>query len=121
MNEEDTIRKLPDGSYVGVNAEDGCNILFAEEDLQRCLKVLRSVEEEDIELFLKLMRHVQRAEQLHPAFAEGIYQGLGRIGEEYGELVRACNHEEGEKRIMEEAMDTLAVAWRFVRGDWGED
>ena len=57
MNEEDTIRKLPDGSYVGVDAEDGCNILFAEEDLQRCLKVLRSVEEEDIELFLKLMRH----------------------------------------------------------------
>lgn len=85
---------------------DGKEVLYSEKDWAQ---------------FIKLMRHVQRAEQLHPAFAEGIYQGLGRIGEEYGELVRACNHEEGEKRVMEEAMDTLAVAWRFVRGDWGED
>lgn len=115
---EDTIRKSSNGCYVGVDAEDGCNIVFSEEDLQRCLKVLRYVEEEDIELFLKLMHHVRRAEQLHPTFGEGIYEAIGKISEEGGELAHAANHNEGEQRIMEEGMDLLCVAWRFVREDW---
>lgn len=58
------------------------------------------------------------AERKHPVFAEGIYQALGRIGEEYGELVQAVNHNEGMDRIMSEAYDTLAVLVRFIRGDW---
>ena len=68
--------------------------------------------------FLKLMRHVQRAEQLHPTFGEGIYEAIGKISEEAGEIAHACNHGEGEQRIMEEGMDLLCVAWRFVREDW---
>lgn len=68
--------------------------------------------------FLKLMRHVQRAEQLHPTFGEGIYEAIGKISEEGGELAHAANHNEGEQRIMEEGMDLLCVAWRFVREDW---
>ena len=115
---EDTIRKSSNGCYVGVDAEDGCNIVFSEEDLQRCLKVLRYVEEEDIELFLKLMHHVRRAEQLHPTFGEGIYEAIGKISEESGEVAHAANHGEGEQRIMEEGMDLLCVAWSFVREDW---
>lgn len=68
--------------------------------------------------FLKLMRHVQRAEQLHPTFGEGIYEAIGKISEESGEIAHACNHGEGEQRIMEEGLDLLCVAWRFVREDW---
>ena len=68
--------------------------------------------------FLKLMRHVQRAEQLHPTFGEGIYEAIGKISEEGGELAHAANHNEGEQRIMEEGLDLLCVAWRFVREDW---
>jgi hypothetical protein len=68
--------------------------------------------------FLKLMRHVQRAEQLHPSFGEGIYEAIGKISEEGGELAHAANHNEGEQRIMEEGLDLLCVAWRFVREDW---
>lgn len=68
--------------------------------------------------FLKLMRHVQRAEQLHPTFGEGIYEAIGKISEESGELAHAANHNEGEQRIMEEGLDLLCVAWRFVREDW---
>ena len=65
-----------------------------------------------------LSMRLAEAEKKHPVFAEGIYQALGRIGEEYGELVQAVNHNEGEERIMSEAYDTLAVLVRFIRGDW---
>lgn len=65
-----------------------------------------------------LSMRLAEAEKKHPVFAEGIYQALGRIGEEYGELVQAVNHNEGEDRIMSEAYDTLAVLVRFIRGDW---
>jgi len=59
-----------------------------------------------------------RARQKHPAFSDGIYQGVGVIGEEYGELCQALNKNQGEARVMDEALDLLCVAWRFCRGDW---
>ena len=59
-----------------------------------------------------------RARQKHPVFAVGIYQGFGVIGEEYGEACQAVNHEQGEERVMDEALDLLCVVWRFCRGDW---
>ena len=65
-----------------------------------------------------LKRKDDRARQKHPVFAEGIYQGFGRIGEEYGEVCQAMNHGENNERIEAEAMDLLVVAWRFVRGDY---
>ena len=58
------------------------------------------------------------AEEKHPVYAEGIWPGMGRIGEEYGELCQSVNHGEPEERIMSEAWDLLCVVWRFVRGDW---
>lgn len=70
------------------------------------------------EIASRLSVRLAEAEQKHPVFAEGIYEALGRVGEEYGELVRAVNHNEGEARIMSEAYDTLAVLVRFIRGDW---
>ena len=65
-----------------------------------------------------LKRKDDRARQKHPVFAVGIYQGFGVIGEEYGEACQAVNHEQGEERVMDEALDLLCVAWRFCRGDW---
>lgn len=72
----------------------------------------------DKELFSRLMAHVARAEKLHPVFAEGVYQGLGRIGEEMGELAQSVNHCEPQERVDAEAMDLLTVVWRFVRKDY---
>lgn len=72
----------------------------------------------NLELFLKLARNLTRAEKLHPVFAEGAAQGLGRVGEEYGELCQAINHGEPVERIEAEAMDMLVVAWRFARKDY---
>lgn len=47
-----------------------------------------------------------------------MYQGVGVLGEEYGELCQALNKGEGEERVMDEAFDLLCVAWRFCRMDW---
>lgn len=70
------------------------------------------------EVCKKLFAALERAEHLHPVFAEGVYQGLGRVGEEYGELAQSLNHGESKERVEAEAMDLLVVVWRFVRKDY---
>ena len=65
-----------------------------------------------------LKRKDDRARQKHTVFSDGIYQGVGVIGEEYGELCQALNKNQGGERVMDEALDLLCVAWRFCRGDW---
>ena len=72
----------------------------------------------ECDLLMKLTDRVMAAEIKHPDFADGIYQGVGVIGEEYGELCQALNKGEGEERVMDEALDLLCVAWRFCRMDW---
>ena len=72
----------------------------------------------DVSLLLKLADRVKAAEIKHPDFSDGIYQGVGVIGEEYGELCQALNKNQGEARVMDEALDLLCVVWRFCRGDW---
>ena len=72
----------------------------------------------DFGLLVKLADRVKAAEAKHPDFADGIYQGVGVIGEEYGELCQALNKNQGEARVMDEALDLLCVVWRFCRGDW---
>lgn len=72
----------------------------------------------DVPLLMKLADRVKAAEKKHPYFSDGIYQGVGVIGEEYGELCQALNKVQGEERVMDEALDLLCVVWRFYRGDW---
>jgi len=54
-----------------------------------------------------------RARELHPVFAEGKYQALGRITAEVGELVQAVEKNEGSKREKDEIIDSLVVLIRF--------
>ena len=75
----------------------------------------------DVPLLMKLADRVKAAEKKHPAFSDGIYQGVGVIGEEYGELCQALNKSQGEERVMDEALDLLCVVWRFCRGDWRKE
>lgn len=72
----------------------------------------------ECDLLVKLAERVKAAEEKHPDFADGIYQGVGVIGEEYGELCQALNKGQGEERVMDEVLDLLCVVWRFCRGDW---
>ena len=69
-------------------------------------------------IMVALDEELKAAEKKHPNFADGIYQGVGVIGEEYGELCQALNKGEGEERVMDEALDLICVVWRFCRGDW---
>lgn len=72
----------------------------------------------DLKLMEALFERLKSAEIKHPDFADGIYQGVGVIGEEYGELCQALNKGQGEARVMDETLDLLCVVWRFCRGDW---
>lgn len=72
----------------------------------------------DVSLLMKLAERMNAAETKHPDFSDGIYQGVGVIGEEYGELCQVLNKQQGEERVMDEALDLLCVVWRFCRGDW---
>ena len=93
-----------------------CDFLAFVMDLRNVLQGMDG--DRNIDLFLKLGTALVRAEKLHPVFAEGLAQGLGNIGEEYGELCQSINHNQGEDRIKAEALDLLVVAWRFCRGDY---
>lgn len=73
---------------------------------------------DDGRVLFTLISRIAKAKEKHPEFADGIYQGVGVIGEEYGELCQALNKSEGEERVMDEAFDLLCVAWRFCRMDW---
>nr|DAD73989.1 MAG TPA: hypothetical protein [Podoviridae sp. ctc5632] len=75
----------------------------------------------ECDLLVKLAERVKAAEEKHPDFSDGIYQGVGVIGEEYGELCQALNKNQGEERVMDEALDLLCVVWRFCRGDWRKE
>lgn len=76
------------------------------------------VKKPDLKLMEALFERIKSAEEKHPGFSDGIYQGVGVIGEEYGELCQALNKNQGEARVMDEALDLLCVVWRFCRGDW---
>lgn len=72
----------------------------------------------DGKVLFALISRIAKAEEKHPDFADGMYQGVGVLGEEYGELCQALNKNQGEARVMDEALDLLCVVWRFCRGDW---
>lgn len=86
-------------------------INITDEDKQKSLSM-------DGKVLFALISRIAKAEEKHPDFSDGIYQGVGVIGEEYGELCQALNKGEGEERVMDEALDLLCVVWRFCRGDW---
>lgn len=64
-------------------------------------------------LLNKIIDGLRRARRLHPVFAEGKYQALGRIGAEYGELVQAVEKGEGRDREKAEVIDSIVVLIRF--------
>lgn len=86
-------------------------INITDEDKQKSLSM-------DGKVLFALISRIAKAEEKHPDFSDGVYQGVGVIGEEYGELCQALNKGEGEERVMDEALDLLCVVWRFCRGDW---
>lgn len=64
-------------------------------------------------LFYKIIKGLQRARRLHPVFADGKYQALGRITAEVGELVQAVEKEEGTEREDSEILDSIFTLIRM--------
>ena len=58
-----------------------------------------------------------KAQLLHPGFAEGPYEALGFLSEEHGEVTKAITKGEGKRRMQEELIDLIVVAWRMLRGE----
>lgn len=59
---------------------------------------------------------LEEARGKHPVYAEGPYQALGVIGSEIRELEHAVEHET-PARAIDEALDVVATACRFIGGE----
>ena len=68
-------------------------------------------------LLYTIVKALYRARQLHPVFAEGKYQALGRVSAEVGELVRAVEKCEGTEREKAEIIDSIVVLIRMWLGE----
>lgn len=90
------------------------------DELDRAIKASMpcAKERNTFRVLVAFMERLREAEEKHPVFAEGPWQGLGFLQEEVGELVRATTHNEGEERMYDEALDVMVTALRFARGDW---
>ena len=63
---------------------------------------------------------LDKAVKKHPEFAEGQYEALGYLGEEYGEVAKEITKgKEGwEGRMTSELYDLIAVAIRMLRREY---
>ena len=69
-------------------------------------------------LFYTILEALRRARRLHPVFAEGKYQALGRVSAEVGELVQAVEKNEGTQREKDETIDSIVVLIRNWLWEW---
>lgn len=67
--------------------------------------------------FFMLAKRLEEVRKKHPRFSEGVYQGLGVVGAEYRELVRAVEHETPDRQL-DEALDVACTAMRFVNREY---
>ncbi|AMD89462.1 hypothetical protein [Desulfovibrio fairfieldensis] len=66
----------------------------------------------------RLAEAMQEARCKHPVFADGIYQALGRVGAEYGELVQAVEKLESPERVETEALHLLVTTVRLLNKEY---
>jgi hypothetical protein len=64
-------------------------------------------------LLYEIIKALARGRRLHPVFAEGKWQGIGRVSAEVGELVRAVEKSEGREREKAEVIDSIVVLIRY--------
>lgn len=65
------------------------------------------------ELLYTIVRALHRGRRLHPTFAEGKYEAIGKVTAEVGELVRAVDKGEGTSREKAEIVDSIVVLIRM--------
>jgi len=74
----------------------------------------------NLEIFDRVRAGYAHAIEKHPHFAEGPYEALGILGEEYGEVVREITKgQDGwEQRMDCELIDLIAVALRMLKREY---
>lgn len=77
----------------------------------------------DTAIMREFFQRLQEAEGKHPYFAEGIYQALGFLSEEHGEVAKEITKQlEGwSERVEHELLDLMVVAFRILRKDYEHD
>lgn len=66
------------------------------------------------QVLYRLAEAILEARRKHPVFADGIYQALGRVGAEYGELVQAVEKLESTERMETEALHLMVTTVRLL-------
>ncbi len=71
-------------------------------------------------IFDNIRDYLDKAEKLHPHFAEGQYEALGYLSEEHGEVVKAITKGKTgwEPQMDEELYELIAVAIRMLRREY---
>lgn len=66
------------------------------------------------QVLYRLAEAMREARCKHPVFADGIYQALGRVGAEYGDVVQAVEKLESPERVETEALHLLVTTVRLL-------
>lgn len=67
----------------------------------------------------EMAAHINHAREKHPHFADGPFQALGVMHQEYHEIEYAIEHETVE-RSLAETLDLAAVLVRFLNNEHGD-
>lgn len=70
------------------------------------------------DFILKLAERTEYARKKHRIFAEGKYQALGVVHDEYKELEKAILENEGEDRERDEVLDLEVTSLRFYNREY---
>ena len=67
--------------------------------------------------FSDISKHLSKARNKHPYFADSRYRVVSIAAEELGEFAQAINDNKPIEEIKSEALDLIAVLVRFLEGD----
>lgn len=69
------------------------------------------------EAFKMLAGRLAHAREKHPIFATDAEGAMDVIDDEFCELIQAVRDDEGQQRVIDEALDVAATAMRLVMGE----
>ena len=70
-----------------------------------------------LKTFSDISKHLSKARNKHPYFADSRYRVVSIAAEELGEFAQAINDNKPIEEIKSEALDLVAVLVRFLEGD----
>ncbi len=81
------------------------------------LDAVMDLEARQAEAIKMLIERITHARREHPVFATDAEGAMDVIDDEFCELIQAVRDDEGQARIVDEALDVAATAMRLVMGE----